>query len=337
VTLPLIVGLQGPALTNGERAFLSVARPLGIILFARNIVDPDQVAALTAACRETLDEDPWILIDQEGGRVARLKPPHWAEYPAAGRLGALPSGMAEDCVYANARLIADALYPLGITVDCHPVLDLALPDTHAIIGDRAFSRDPETVGRLGRAACQGLLDGGILPVIKHIPGHGRATADSHETLPFVAASRAELEADFAAFRAAADAPVAMTAHIVYEALDPAEPATMSCKVIETVIRGEIGFEGVLLSDDLTMRALTGPMGERATRALAAGCDAVLHCNGVLAEMEEIAAMLSPLSGESGKRVAAVRNGLRQPRPFDVSAAKARLDKNVAAGGQETIS
>lgn len=323
--LPLIIGLAGPSLATEERAFLEKAQPLGIILFARNIATPEQTAALVADCRAILGPHCWVLIDQEGGRVARLRPPHWRERPAAGRLGALPLPLAEEGVYLAARLMAHDLYELGINVDCHPVLDIPAPGGHAVIGDRAFGTDPDTVTRLGAAACQGLLDGGVLPVIKHIPGHGRAPADSHERLPVVEAGPEDLAADFAPFAALNTAPIAMTAHVVYSAFDQENPATLSATVIRDVIRGRIGFEGVLLSDDLTMNALSGGMASRAERAFKAGCDVVLHCNGRLDEMRDLAHVCKTADAPAiTARVEAATRRRHPPRPFDRSADEARL-------------
>jgi beta-N-acetylhexosaminidase len=331
VSLPLITGLSGPALLDAERAFLEDAQPLGLILFARNIETPEQVAALVEDCRAILGPKCWVLIDQEGGRVARLRPPHWHERPAASRLGALPLNLAEEGAYLAARLMAHDLYELGINVDCHPVLDIPAPGGHAVIGDRAFGTDADTVTRLGDAACQGLLDGGVLPVIKHIPGHGRAPADSHERLPVVDAAPEELAGDFAPFAALSTAPIAMTAHVVYSAYDQENPATLSSSVIREVIRGRIGFEGVLLSDDLTMNALSGGMAARAEAAFQAGCDVVLHCNGRLDEMMELAVVCRLMdSPDIAARIEAATRRLRPPKPFDRSADEARLADLMAA-------
>lgn len=299
----VIFGCAGPALTAEERRFFRDADPLGFILFQRNCVDPDQVRALVAALREAVGRaDAPLLIDQEGGRVARLKPPHWPSYPAAAALAARGGDGARELVRLGARLIADDLSQLGITVDCLPVLDIPVPGADAVIGDRAYGDSAATVAALGRAACEGLLAGGVLPVIKHIPGHGRATVDSHLGPPRVDAPRDRLDAsDFAPFRALADMPWAMTAHIVYDAVDPTRPATLSQRVIAEVIRASIGFAGVLVSDDLSMRALGGSHAERAAGALAAGCDVVLHCNGNRDEMTEIAGAISPLSPAARRR------------------------------------
>lgn len=333
--LPLIVGLKGPRLLDEERLFLEEARPLGIILFARNIETPEQVTGLVAECRAILGEECWVLIDQEGGRVARLRPPHWPARPAAGRIGALPLDEAEEGAYLSARLMAHDLQAIGVNVDCHPVLDVPVPGSHDIIGDRAFSADPERVAALGHAACQGLLDGGVLPVIKHVPGHGRATADSHLSLPVVTAGRGDLQADFRPFKALADMPVAMTAHVVYSAIDQDQPATQSRTIVENIIRGEIGFDGVLVTDDLTMKALTGSMADRAETAFAAGCDVALHCDGNLDEMRQIAHVAKLMAREDmADRIRDATRRLHPPKPFDCAAAQARLDQLVPATAQD---
>jgi beta-N-acetylhexosaminidase len=267
-----------------------------------------------------------VLIDQEGGRVARLRPPEWRAYPAAARIAALPDPDAAEAAFLGARLTADDLAVLGVTVDCMPVLDLPAPGADPVIGDRAYGSDPERVARLGRAVCDGLLAGGVLPTIKHMPGHGRAGVDSHKALPRVPASRAELAGhDFAPFRGLAGMPWGMTAHIVFEAIDPGAPATMSASVIGDIIRGEIGFDGVLSTDDISMGALAGDLATRTRRALAAGCDVVLHCSGVLSEMREIAAAAPSLTEAAAARVArgeALRRRSRQP--FERAAAEARF-------------
>jgi beta-N-acetylhexosaminidase len=324
----VIFGVAGLELAAAERDFLRDADPLGFILFARNCDDADQVRALAAALRNAVGRgDAPILIDQEGGRVARLKPPRWQDYPTAAAIAALPERRAEEAARLGARLIADDLARLGISVDCMPVLDLLVPGADAIIGDRAYGSDPVRVAALGRAVCEGLLAGGVLPILKHIPGHGRAGVDSHHALPRVAASRAELEAtDFAPFRALATMPWAMTAHILYAALDEKNPATLSPRLIGEVIRASIGFDGVLLSDDLSMAALPGRLGARAAGAVAAGCDVVLHCNGVLTEMKEIAAAVGPLGSRALARVESGEARRRSVEPFD----RAQGDRRFAA-------
>jgi beta-N-acetylhexosaminidase len=267
-----------------------------------------------------------VLIDQEGGRVARLRPPHWRSYPAAARIAALPDPVAADAARFGARLIADDLARLGITVACLPVLDLPSAAADPVIGDRAYGAEPDRVARLGRAVCEGLLAGGVLPVLKHIPGHGRARVDSHYACPVVESGHQELSrTDFAPFRALAAMPWAMTAHIVYRAIDPAAPATLSRRMIAEIVRGEIGFDGVLVSDDLSMRALGGSLGERTRRALDAGCDLVLHCNGDPAEMEEIAAAASPVSPEAAARLARGEAMRQAPAEFDRPELERRFD------------
>ncbi|WP_191084370.1 beta-N-acetylhexosaminidase [Roseococcus microcysteis] len=277
---PAIIGLAGPSLTGEEVALLRAELPLGVILFRRNVVDPAQLRALTAAIRDILGAGTPILVDQEGGRVARLRAPHWPEFPPPATFEHGPAEAAR----ANAEALARMCLAEGLDVVCAPCLDLRLPGAHDVIGDRAFSAAPEEVARLGAAWIAGLRAGGVMPVLKHIPGHGRATLDSHLALPVVEADRATLAADFAPFRALAAPDLwAMTAHILYPALDSERCATLSPRVIAEVIRGEIGFTGFLISDDLAMKALDGTPGALAAQALAAGCDAVLHCSGVLAE------------------------------------------------------
>lgn len=318
-----ICGVTGTALTDAERQFLAHERPYGVILFARNIESPAQVRALCQQIKDTLNH-PYveILIDQEGGRVARLKPPHWRKYPTAQALAGRSD--AARAVYVNARLIAQELRDVGITMDCAPVADVLAPECHQIIGDRAFGDTPAQVSELARAQAEALLDGGILPIVKHIPGHGRATMDSHETLPIVNASLKELEAcDFATFKALADLPLAMTAHILYPALDAKECATFS-PIVMRYIREAIGFEGLIMSDDLSMKALGGSFAERTTRSLAAGCDLVLAGNGALigeagardlfAEAREVAAAATPMSPMSLARAEAAAEQRRAPNP-----------------------
>lgn len=283
---PAIIGLAGLALAPEEVALLRAERPLGIILFRRNVGTPAQLRALTAAIRDILGEATPILIDQEGGRVARLRLPHWPEFPPP---ATFENGPAE-AARANAEALARICLATGLDVICAPCLDLRLAGAHDVIGDRAFSADPAEVARLGAAWVAGLRAGGATPVLKHIPGHGRATLDSHLALPVVTADRATLAEDFAPFCALAAPDLwAMTAHILYPALDAARCATLSPLVISEVIRGEIGFTGVLISDDLAMKALDGTPGALAAGALAAGCDAVLHCSGVLAESAAVLA------------------------------------------------
>ena len=327
----VIFGCEGRSLTDWERDFFSDRNPYGFILFARNCDTPEQIRALVAALRESIGRGSApVLIDQEGGRVARLKPPQWRAAPGAARFGLLARrdrALADQAVRLNARLIAAELLDLGITVDCAPVLDLPTPGADEVIGDRAFGPDPVLVAELGRAFCDGLLAGGVLPVIKHIPGHGRARVDTHYALPVVETPRAELEvSDFRPFAALADAPWAMTGHLVYTAIDPDNPATMSQAVIEEVIRGVIGFDGVLVTDDLSMRALSGDYASRAARSLAAGCDLVLHCNGKPEEMTEVARGVGPLSAEAERRLAAAAARPETPEAVDSVALAARLER-----------
>lgn len=326
----LVVGCSGPRLTAEERDLFRSADPLGFILFAHNCEDPDQVRALTAELRDTVGRaDAPILIDQEGGRVARLKPPHWRAAPAPAVFAAMEPAKAGEAARLNARLLAHELLDLGITVDCAPVLDIPQADADPIIGDRAAGTTPEQAMRLGSAACVGFLMGGVAPVIKHIPGHGRATADSHKELPVVKASLDELRAvDFAPFKALGDAPWAMTAHVVYQAIDPDRPATTSKKVIDDIIRMEIGLQSFLVSDDLAMEALDGTLPERAEAVLAAGCDAVLYCNTQMRPLEEVAAVAdacAPLTEEAQARFRRAEDLRGEPEPFDSEAGKARLE------------
>jgi beta-N-acetylhexosaminidase len=279
-----ITGLAGPTLTPDERQFLRESQPWGFILFKRNIQSPSQVAEFVKECRAVIrDPGAPVLIDQEGGRVQRLGPPHWPAYPSGSLYGTLydadpNAGLA--AAELGARLIAADLKTLGIDVDCMPVADVPVTGSDMVIGDRAYGANPRKVAALARAVADGLLAGGVLPVIKHMPGHGRANADSHHKLPVIGADRAELETtDFAAFRPLASLPAGMTAHVVFTAFDPHLPATTSRTMIDQVIRGYIGFDGLLMTDDVSMQALQGSIGQRTAAALAAGCDVVLHCNG----------------------------------------------------------
>ncbi len=326
-----ILGCLGPVLTVEETAFFRDVRPWGFVLFKRNVETPDQVRALTAALRETVDDpNTPILIDQEGGRVQRLGPPHWRRYPPGRAYGALSTNdplIRREITRLGARLLAHDLSAVGINVDCVPVLDVPVPGAHDIIGDRAYGETVAAVATLGRAAAEGLIAGGVLPIIKHMPGHGRSMADSHETLPVVEASLAELEAvDFEPFRILSDMPMAMSAHVVYTAVDPRNPATTSRTAIRQVIRGSIGFDGLLMTDDLSMKALDGDFETRARKALAAGCDMILHCNGRMDEMKAVVAGARTLAGKAKRRAdAALARLARSPEPFDVEAGIARFD------------
>lgn len=328
----MIFGCSAATLTAAERDFFSDADPLGFILFQRNCDNPDQLRRLVAALRAAVGRaDAPVLIDQEGGRVARLKPPHWPAYPAPAAIAALGGAAAKEAAWLGARLIADDLAALGITVDCVPVLDIPVPGADAVIGDRALGDEPAQVAALGRAVCEGMLAGGVLPVIKHIPGHGRATVDSHHALPCVDATRAVLAAsDFAPFRALADMPWAMTAHIVYADIDAGAAATLSRTVIAQVVRGDIGFDGVLVSDDLSMRALGGSFADRAAGALAAGCDVVLHCNGDMKEMTEIAGATARLTPAARRRVDRAEARRVAAQPIDRERLAARFDALMAS-------
>ena len=333
-TSAAIYGCLGPRLGAEEIAFFRDVRPWGFILFARNIEGPDQVRGLVAALRETVGrDDAPVLIDQEGGRVQRFGPPHWRRYPPARVLASVAGGPAarREAVRLGARLIADDLHALGVNVDCAPVLDVPQPGAHDIIGDRAYGETPEEVAVLGRAMAEGLLAGGVLPVIKHIPGHGRAASDSHFDLPVVDASAEALrQTDFAPFQALSDMPLAMTAHVLYRAFDRRRPATTSRRVIRGLLREELGFSGLIMSDDLSMKALDGEMARRARQSLSAGCDIVLHCNGDMAEMKAVAAGVGALSGTAARRAeAALARIPRRTEPLDRREAEARFDALLA--------
>jgi beta-N-acetylhexosaminidase len=316
-----ITGLAGPRLTRDERLLLGDERPFGLILFARNCREPPEIEDLASGFRDAVsDPSALVLIDQEGGRVQRLRPPHWRDYPPGHVYGLLARNEPEEgerAAFLASRLIAADLAALGITVDCSPILDLAHPGMTEAIGDRALSGDPATVSRLGRAVADGLLAGGVLPVIKHMPGHGRATSDSHAVLPKVDTSRAELEeTDFRPFADLADLPIGMTAHVVYAKIDPAKPATTSEIIVQEVIRGLIGFDGLLLSDDIGMGALSGDFSGRAKAAYDAGVDVVLHCSGVMPEMRAVADMAPELAARAGERAAAAIKRRGKAGPFD---------------------
>nr|WP_298684449.1 beta-N-acetylhexosaminidase [uncultured Dongia sp.] len=319
--LAAILGCAGPELTAAEAAFFRAQDPLGFIVFARNLVDPDQARRLTADLRASIGRpDAPILVDQEGGRVARLKAPHWRHPPAADRFGAIAAqdrARAAQAVRLNHELMAGELRSLGLNVDCAPLVDVRAVGAHDIIGDRAFGTDPYLVADLGRAAAEGLMAGGVMPIIKHIPGHGRSAVDSHFDLPRVDADFDALaETDFVPFRALNDIPWAMTAHIVYTVLDAVLPATLSPTVIAEIIRGEIGFAGLLLSDDLSMKALKGRLDELAQASLEAGCDVVLHCNGDMAEMEQVVRGAKPLSAVGLARYEQGQRRLNAEPDFD---------------------
>ncbi len=333
--LAAIFGCEGVRLLKRERDFFRDADPVGFILFQRNCDSPDQIRALTSELRATVGRSAPVLIDQEGGRVRRLKPPHWPDHPAAGRIGRLAESSVDLAAHAaglHARAIAAMLVPLGIDHDAAPSLDLGLPSESDVIGDRAFSGDPAVVASLGRAACDGLLAGGVMPIVKHMPGHGRAQVDSHKALPVVPTDWKILEAtDFAPFRALADQPWGMTCHLEFTAIDPHRPATLSPEVIGRAIRGSIGFDGVLASDDLSMKALSGTLGERAAGSIAAGCDLALHCNGRFEEMVDVAKSVPRLSDAAVERLSRA-DAVRHPPPeiVDPAALLAELDALLAA-------
>ena len=289
----IISGVSGTVLTEEERAHFAMHRPWGFILFARNLKEGDQIRDLIAAMREAASRpDAPVFIDQEGGRVQRLRPPLAPDYPSASVLGEIYRKDRDAGLHAarlQSRLHAIDLKQYGFTADCMPVLDVPVPGANNVIGSRAYADEPFIVTEMGRAACEGLMEGGILPVIKHMPGHGRGMADSHLSLPVVQASRKELEEhDFIPFRALADMPMAMTAHLLFTAIDPENPATTSRKVNEEIIRGYIGFKGLLMSDDASMNALSGDLGQRTRAIFSGGCDVVLHCNGAIDEMRMVA-------------------------------------------------
>ncbi len=332
VSRAAIVGIAGPALDAGEAALFRAFPPAGAILFRRNVEHPAQLRALTQALHEVLPAGAPIMVDQEGGRVARLRPPHWRAHPPAGAIGALHARDATAglrAAWLTGALIGAECLASGIDVACAPVLDLRLPGAHDVVGDRGYSADPHAVASLGRAMAEGLLSAGVLPVAKHVPGHGRARADSHLALPEVDA--ADLSGDMLPFAANADLPVMMTAHIRYSALDPDRPATLSPPVITETIRGRIGFPGLLLSDDLAMQALNGAPEQRALAALAAGCDLALYCPGDTGGNAGVLRACPPTSEAALARLAAARaTAARARQTLDVSALTAERDRLLAS-------
>jgi len=333
-TRAFITGVSGTGLTAAEREFIRAERPWGFILFKRNIETPAQVTALVAELRSVAGAaDAPVLIDQEGGRVQRLGPPHWPVYPPGAVFGTLydtDSALGLTAARLSARLIAADLADLGITVDCLPLADVPVAGADAVIGNRAYGTEPAKVAAIARAVTEGLEQGGVLPVLKHIPGHGRATADTHFKLPTVETPRDELDrTDFAAFKPLADLPMAMTAHVVFSAVDPAHPATTSARMISEVIRHAIGFQGLLMSDDVSMNALAGNIAERTRAIFAAGCDMALHCNGNIEEMRAVAGETPELSGKALARANAALAARKSPQPLDRVAARAELDALIA--------
>jgi len=320
-----ITGLTGLSVSANERAFLRDAQPWGLILFRRNVSTSSQVTELAQSFRDIVGWQAPVLVDQEGGRVQRLGPPEWPAYPPGARYGELydrepASGLA--VARLAGHLIAADLRPLGIDVDCLPLADVPLKDADPVIGDRAYGSEPGKVAALAKAIAEGLQAGGVLPVLKHLPGHGRATADSHHQLPVVNTDRATLEAtDFAAFRPLASLPLGMTAHVVFSTIDPVAPATTSVTMVNQVIRGFIGFKGLLMTDDISMRALSGTIADRSRAALAAGCDVILHCNGDMDEMIAVAGESPELSGAAAQRADAALAARVGPEDFDTQAAR----------------
>ena len=327
-----ITGLGGPDVTADDRAVLRETAPWGLILFKRNIENPDQVRRLTSEFRAIVGRDAPVLVDQEGGRVQRLGPPHWPVYPPGavfGRLYGLNKTQALDAVSLGARLMAADMRAIGIDVDCLPVADVPVAASDPVIGDRAYGDTPAQVAALAGAAAEGLLKGGVLPVVKHLPGHGRATADSHLTLPVVDTGREALEgSDFEAFRPLAALPLGMTAHVVFSAIDPVAPATTSAIMVRDVIRGSIGFKGLLMSDDITMQALSGSLASRSRAAIAAGCDMILYCKGDPAEMREVAEASPALAGEAARRAEAALALRMTPAAFDMAEARSRFSSMI---------
>jgi len=335
-----ITGLAGLTISANERAFLREAAPWGLIVFKRNISTPEQLTELTRSFRDIVGWEAPVLVDQEGGRVQRLGPPHWPTYPPGARYGELydrdpASGLA--AAKLAGHLIAADLRAVGIDVDCLPIADVPVAGGDPVIGDRAYGTEPGKVAAIAAAVAQGLVAGGVLPVLKHLPGHGRATADSHHKLPVVDTDRGTLEAtDFAAFRPLAGLPLGMTAHVVFSAIDPIAPATTSVTMVQQVIRGFIGFRGLLMSDDVSMNALAGSIAERSSASLAAGCDIVLHCNGKLDEMAQVASVAPVLSGDAARRAEAALMGRSEPEEFDVAAARKMFNEMVGGNATERM-
>ena len=325
-----ITGLAGATLTRAERHFVREAAPFGLILFKRNVTTPDALRRLVDEFRAAVGRQAPVLVDQEGGRVQRLGPPHWPAYPAGAAYGAVFDRDPEAgrrAARLGGRLIANDLAQLGIDVDCAPVADVPAADADPVIGNRAYGAEPAKVAALAGAFAAGLMQGGVLPVLKHLPGHGRAMADSHQRLPVVTADRPTLDAvDFAAFRPLGGLPLGMTAHVVFTAVDPVAPATTSANIVKHVIRDSIGFTGLLMSDDISMNALSGSLSERTRAAIAAGCDVVLHCNGELSEMVEVAAEAPALEGDAVRRVEAALAARKPAASLDIAASRAELAK-----------
>jgi len=330
--IPAIFGCEGLKLSQAERSFFKEVQPAGYILFARNIEDPAQVRALTDEFKAISGEDTFILIDQEGGRVQRMREPHWRKYPPMGFFGEMAKtdrARAFETLKLNIQLIAHDLLDVGVNVDCLPLLDVPIDGADQIIGDRAFSCDIQMIADMGQVVIDTFMECGVFPVIKHIPGHGRALVDSHLSLPKVGETHGVLSAsDFAPFKAVSKAPFAMTAHIVYSDIDPDAPATQSKRVINNTIRGEIGFDGLLMTDDLSMKALSGTMATRAKASLDAGCDLLLHCNGDMMEMTEIAEADIKASSALTSRLDKIRESVKSPKGLDIEAIELRYKQII---------
>ena len=338
-----ITGLAGTSLTPAERAFLRESEPWGLIVFKRNVETPAQVRRLTASFRDAVGHDAAVLVDQEGGRVQRLGPPHWPAYPPGAAYGHVydrDAAAGLRAAHLGARLMATDLMAVGIDVDCLPIADVPVAGADPVIGDRAYGEDADKVAAVARAVAEGLLAGGVLPVLKHIPGHGRATADSHGELPIVDTDRTTLmSTDFAAFRPLFDLPLGMTAHVVYTAIDPIAPATTSVTVIRDVIWGWLGFRGLLMSDDISMGALSGPIEERSRAAILAGCDVILHCSGRFDEMRAVASAVPALTGQAAARAQAALGRRRHIAAHDLGALRAEWAAlmDVPAGARRAMS
>jgi beta-N-acetylhexosaminidase len=325
-----ILDAEGLRLSAGERALFGAINPFGFILFARNIDSPEQIRALCGDLRDAVGRDAPITVDQEGGRVQRLRTPLARQWPPPLEHVRRAGAQAGRAMYLRYRLIAAELRGFGIDSNCAPLADLAFPATHAFLRDRCYGSAPAQVAEIGRAVADGLLDGGVLPVLKHLPGHGRARLDSHIELPHVAAAPAELEAaDFVPFRALNDLPMGMTAHLVYDAYDPA-PATISRRMID-LIRDRIGFDGLIMTDDISMQALSGTLGELSHAAVDAGCDVVLHCNGTLAQRAEVGEAAGRMRAPARRRAQAALAARRVPHAFDIAAAEAELARIMRGG------
>ena len=324
-----VFGCEGLVLGEGEAAFFREVQPWGFILFARNVASPDQLRRLTDDLQQTAGRQVPIFVDQEGGRVQRLRAPHWHEWTPPLDFVQAAGAHAAAAMRLRYRLIARELRDVGITGNCAPTADLAFEQTHPFLRNRCYATDPQAVSRISRAVAQGLMDEGIWPVVKHLPGHGRSIADTHLDLPTVTASRQDLQAlDFAPFKALADLPYAMTAHIIYQAYDSL-PATQSARMID-VIRNEIGFQGLLMTDDLNMQALKGSLAERTAASMAAGCDLALHCKGDLAEMQQVARAAGAPRADTLQRAKAVLKPLIPAAPIDTSTLRAELQDLIAS-------